>query len=191
MELINKELSVSDRFKLKTRGDERDLRVKSIHRFMDGSIDIKGYTLKRFLDIVLGVSAFFVFCISFPFFAIAIKLSSKGPVLFKQPRTGQGGEPFFCYKFRTMHLVDLKREDGKPVVTQKGDKRIFAFGHILRKTNLDELPQIINVIKGEMSLVGPRPYPVEECKHWNNTFDDFYYRYMVKPGITGYAQVTG
>ena len=90
-----------------------------------------------------------------------------------------------------MHTVEKLKNKHLPIVTEKGDSRIFNFGSILRKTNLDELPQVINVLKGEMSLVGPRPYPIDECNHWNNTFDDFYYRYMVKPGITGYAQVTG
>ena len=90
-----------------------------------------------------------------------------------------------------MHVVTKKNRDGSPVVTQKGDSRIFPFGQFLRKTNLDELPQILNVIKGDMSLVGPRPYPVEECAYWNQKFEDHYYRYILKPGITGFAQAQG
>jgi putative colanic acid biosynthesis UDP-glucose lipid carrier transferase len=151
----------------------------------------KTYTGKRFIDLLIGTFGFFAFLLTYPIIALGIKWSSKGPVIFKQERTGQNGQRFTCYKFRTMHQLNLRRIDGKPVVTQKGDKRIFGFGSFLRKTNLDELPQILNVLKGDMSLVGPRPYPVDECAHWNNTFDDFYYRYAVKPGITGYAQILG
>lgn len=146
---------------------------------------------KRALDLVLGSLAFVLYVIAFPFIALGIKLSSNGKVIFKQKRTGINGHVFTCYKFRTMHNVTKQRNDGEPDITQKGDNRVFFFGNILRRTNLDELPQIINVMKGEMSLIGPRPYPVDECKYWNNTFNDFYYRYMVKPGVTGYAQVTG
>ena len=146
---------------------------------------------KRALDLTLGSLAFILFLVAFPFIALGIKLSSKGNIIFKQKRTGMNGHVFTCYKFRTMHSVQKKRNDGEPDITQKGDNRIFTFGSILRKTNLDELPQILNVMKGEMSLIGPRPYPVDECRYWNNTFNDFYYRYMVKPGVTGYAQVTG
>jgi len=155
------------------------------------ALSLKTYAGKRTIDLMIGFLGFIVFSLLSPFIALGIKLSSKGPVVFKQKRTGQNGQEFTCYKFRTMHQLNLRRIDGKPVVTQKGDKRIFWFGNILRQTNLDELPQILNVLKGEMSLVGPRPYPVEECKHWNNTFDDFYYRYAVKPGISGFAQVCG
>lgn len=151
----------------------------------------KTFAGKRFIDLAIGLFGFFIYSILYPFIALGIKISSKGPVIFKQARTGQHGKEFTCYKFRTMHQLNLRRIDGKPVVTRKGDKRIFWFGNLLRKTNLDELPQIINVLKGDMSLVGPRPYPVDECAHWNNTFDDFYYRYAVKPGITGYAQILG
>jgi putative colanic acid biosynthesis UDP-glucose lipid carrier transferase len=151
----------------------------------------KNYTGKRTIDLVIGSIGFVFFLIAYPFIAVGIKLSSKGPIIFKQTRTGQNGKEFTCYKFRTMHQVDLRRIDGKPVVTQKGDKRIFWFGSFLRKMNLDELPQILNVLKGDMSLVGPRPYAIKECKHWNHIFDDHYYRYAVKPGITGYAQVNG
>lgn len=149
------------------------------------------YSLKDRVDQLIGVAVFIVFLVLYPIIALGIKLSSRGPVLFKQPRTGKNGRVFYCYKFRTMHVVKLTAKNGKPVVTQKGDNRIFAFGQFLRRMNLDELPQIMNVMKGEMSLVGPRPYPVEECAYWNETFDDHYYRYSLKPGITGFAQAKG
>jgi lipopolysaccharide/colanic/teichoic acid biosynthesis glycosyltransferase len=181
--------TVRDRFKQIDLG-VRESKLNSIQQKL---VDAQGkdYDLNRFFDIVVGSFALVVFALLYIPIAIAIKLSSKGPVVFKQERTGRLGHSFTCYKFRTMHVVSKKTHDGKPVVTEKGDKRIFPFGKILRKTNLDELPQILNVVKGDMSLVGPRPYPVEECVHWNNTFDDFFYRYLVRPGITGLAQVTG
>ncbi|NGP75930.1 sugar transferase [Balneolaceae bacterium YR4-1] len=155
------------------------------------SLAAKTYSGKRTIDIIIATFGFLVFAVLYPIIALGIKISSRGPVIYRQKRTGQNGKEFTCYKFRTMHQLSLRRIDGKPVVTQKGDKRIFWFGSLLRKLNLDELPQIINVLEGNMSVVGPRPYPVEECAHWNTTFDDFFYRYAVKPGISGYAQVLG
>lgn len=154
-------------------------------------IGIKSYTGKRLFDLFIGSFALLGFLFLYPLIALGIKLTSKGPVLFKQKRTGIRGEVFYCYKFRTMHLVQKKPKNGQPVVTEQGDRRIFSFGQFLRKTNLDELPQILNVMKGDMSLVGPRPYPVDECIYWNQIFDDHYYRYMTYPGITGYAQAKG
>lgn len=154
-------------------------------------ISLRQYKGKRALDLALGSIALIFCLILFPFIAIGIKLSSKGPVFFKQKRTGKNGVVFTCYKFRTMKQGSKKMSNGKPDITLEGDERIFAFGKLLRLLNLDELPQIINVFKGDMSLVGPRPYPIEECAYWNSTFDDFFYRYAVKPGITGFSQVKG
>ena len=155
------------------------------------SIPETSYSIKRAMDLLIGAVALLGFVLLFPLIALGIKLTSKGPILFKQPRTGKNGNIFFCYKFRTMHVVQKNAKNGLPVVTQKGDNRIFSFGQFLRKTNLDELPQILNVIKGEMSLVGPRPYPVDECAYWNQKFDDHFFRYILKPGITGFAQAQG
>ncbi|MGF1671618.1 MAG: sugar transferase [Balneolaceae bacterium] len=149
------------------------------------------YSAKRLFDVLLASVALLFFSLLFPFIAAGIKISSRGPIIFKQKRTGLNGHPFICYKFRTMSQVTKKQQNGKPDITYKGDMRVYRFGQFLRRSNLDELPQIINVLKGDMSIVGPRPYPVQECAHWNTIFDDFYYRYAVKPGITGYAQVKG
>lgn len=160
----------------------------------NGTRVIREYQGKRALDLILGVFALIIFLVVTPFIALGIKLSSRGPVFFKQRRTGKGGSTFICYKFRTMKTGSGQgsdRANGKPDITIRGDHRIFAFGRFLRFLNLDELPQIINVIRGDMSLVGPRPYPVDECAYWNSTFEDFYLRYSVKPGITGFAQVKG
>src|SRR5690625_6038685 len=88
-----------------------------------------------------------------------------------------------------MRQTSAKKMNGLPDITVEGDERIFPFGKLLRLLNLDELPQIINVLKGEMSLVGPRPYPVDECAYCNTTCDDFFYRYAVKPGISRLSQV--
>ncbi len=151
----------------------------------------KEYFGKRFADVILGIMGLLIYASLFPIIALGIKIASPGPVIFKQKRTGLFGKSFTCYKFRTMHLVEKKSRNGEPVITEKGDRRIFRFGQFLRKTNLDELPQIINVLQGHMSLVGPRPYPVEECKYWDEVFDDHYYRYIMMPGVTGLAQAKG
>ncbi|NCQ11896.1 MAG: hypothetical protein GW809_07095 [Bacteroidetes bacterium] len=148
---------------------------------------------KRLADVILSLVGLFLLGMVFPFIALIIKISSRGPVVFKQDRVGYNGSIFQVYKFRTMHVVQSIHEtDGsKPIVTQVGDKRLFAFGTLLRKLNLDELPQLLNVLRGEMSLVGPRPYPVEEASYWTEHIEKFQQRHFVKPGITGLSQVTG
>lgn len=152
---------------------------------------VRQYKGKRFLDLSLGIIALLFCLLLYPFISLGIKISSKGPIFYKQKRTGQNGIVFTCYKFRTMRDARKVIPNGKPDITLENDDRIFAFGKFLRLLNLDELPQIINVLKGDMSLVGPRPYPVDECAYWNSMFDDFFYRYAVKPGITGLSQVKG
>jgi len=184
---------------LRSRQRVQDIHVRApekkiyeaVKPYQFAEIEEKNYDSKRMVDLLIGSLAFVIYAFLFPFIAMGIKLSSRGPVLFKQKRTGKNGEIFHCYKFRTMHVLKAIQKDGKPVVTKKGDTRIFSFGQFLRKANLDELPQIVNVMKGDMSLVGPRPYPVEECAYWNNRFDDHYYRYILQPGITGFAQAKG
>lgn len=194
MEPIQATMTVRERILIEARKEKNtSAKIKRPHLVPANfeSLQLKQYRSKRLIDLLFGITGLVFFVILYPFIALVIKMSSKGPVLFKQKRTGYHGLSFGCYKFRTMHMVHRVREDGKPVVTEKGDKRIFWFGQILRRLNLDELPQILNVIKGDMSLVGPRPYPVNECAYWNTNFEDFFYRYALKPGITGYAQIKG
>ena len=119
--------------------------------------------------------------------AIIIKIQSKGPILFKQERVGLDGDIFMCYKFRTMHIDNSNSKE----ITKVGDKRIFTFGHFLRKVNIDEFPQFINVFKGDMSVVGPRPHMVSEDKMLAQKIAKYRMRRWVKPGITGYAAMKG
>lgn len=146
---------------------------------------------KEASDSLLAVIGMAILILLYPFIALGIKLSSTGPVFFKQERTGYNGRVFICYKFRTMHIQDSGKKKNGPDITYDNDSRVFAFGKFLRKTNLDEMPQFINVVKGDMSIVGPRPYPVEENAFWNATFPDFYKRFAVRPGLTGLSQATG
>jgi len=120
--------------------------------------------------------------------AAAVKLTSPGPVLFKQNRYGQKGEKIRVWKFRTMNVL----EDGDEVKqATKGDSRYTKIGGFLRKTSLDELPQFFNVLQGTMSIVGPRPHAVAHNEQYRNIIPGYMLRHMIKPGITGWAQVNG
>lgn len=119
--------------------------------------------------------------------ATAIKLSSKGPIFFKQKRTGYRGEEFTCYKFRTMRV----NNDSDKKQATKNDPRKTKVGEFLRKTSIDELPQFYNVWRGDMSIVGPRPHMVKHTQDYSAIIDKYMLRHIVKPGITGWAQVNG
>ncbi|KVM86172.1 undecaprenyl-phosphate glucose phosphotransferase [Burkholderia stagnalis] len=120
--------------------------------------------------------------------AVAVRLSSKGPVLFRQQRKGANGKAFTILKFRTMQLHD---EGGAIRQATRGDPRVTRIGALLRRTSLDELPQFINVLRGEMSVVGPRPHALEHDHLYQRIVDGYIHRYRVKPGITGWAQING
>lgn len=148
---------------------------------------------KRTFDIAFSI-LFFVFIASwlFPILVLIIKLSSKGPVFFKQERWGLNNEKITCYKFRTMvaESQDIDAE-GHYQQASKDDPRITSIGAFLRRTNLDELPQFWNVLIGNMSVVGPRPHPTPLNLASMHTIDNYMLRHMVKPGISGWAQVNG
>ncbi|MFT3909380.1 MAG: sugar transferase [Ferruginibacter sp.] len=144
--------------------------------------------VKRSFDVLLA-ALFIVFILSWliPLLAIFIKLDSKGPVFFLQKRSGLGGKTFTCIKFRSMFM----NEEADLLAEQENDARITRLGKFLRKWHIDELPQLFNVLMGDMSLVGRRPYMIQENNIFENLFSGYAYRYKVKPGITGYAQSRG
>lgn len=145
-------------------------------------------TEKRIFDILFsGAVILFIFSWLFPIIAILIKLSSKGPVFFKQQRTGINNKTFKCLKFRTMTV----NSDSDSKQAQVNDSRITLIGSFLRKSNLDEFPQFINVFLGNMSVVGPRPHMLKHTQQYSELIRHYKVRHFVKPGITGWAQING
>jgi len=145
-------------------------------------------TVKRVFDIVFA-SLVTLLLLSWliPLIAALIKLDSRGPVFFKQLRTGKDGVPFYCFKFRSMHM----NADADHKQASRNDSRITKIGAFMRKTSIDELPQFINVLKGEMSVVGPRPHMLQHTEVYSSAINNFMVRHTVAPGITGLAQITG
>ena len=143
--------------------------------------------IKRIFDIVFSILFLIPTAIIYPWIYIKIKRQSPGPILFKQERTGIDGKTFKCYKFRSMHVNDRANLDQ----ATKNDPRKFPFGDFMRKANLDELPQFYNVLQGRMSIVGPRPHMLKHTEEYSEQIGKYMVRHYVKPGITGWAQVTG
>ncbi len=144
--------------------------------------------VKRMFDVAFSLFALITICSwLFPILAILIKLNSKGPIFFAQKRQGRDKKEFDCYKFRSMYV----NKNSDTIQATKGDSRITKIGNILRKTSLDELPQFWNVLKGDMSIVGPRPHMMKHNIEYSKIIDDYMVRQLVKPGITGWAQING
>jgi len=178
-----------------------DLRVRSLTNFASSvgqqvfAVEIQREPLgvaeqfvKRAMDILVAGFALIFFFPLMVLTSIAIKLDSPGPVIFRQQRKGFNGQHFTMYKFRTMNV----QENGSTVTqATRDDPRVTAIGRLLRSASVDELPQLFNVLKGDMSLIGPRPHALAHDDYFQNVLSDYAYRHHVKPGITGWAQCNG
>jgi putative colanic acid biosynthesis UDP-glucose lipid carrier transferase len=166
-------------------GNVGDLPVVSISETPFYGVD---GVVKRVEDIVIAGAILLLVAIPMIAIAIGVKLSSPGPIIFRQHRYGLRGNKIEVWKFRTMRAL----ENGTTVIqAQKDDPRVTPFGALLRRTSLDELPQLINVLQGRMSLVGPRPHAVVHNEQYRKLIDRYMLRHKVKPGITGWAQING
>ena len=144
---------------------------------------------KRLIDTLLSLIAFIILSPLLLITALAVKLSSPGPVLFKQQRLGLHGKVFTIYKFRSM--ADGAEHTGSGVYSGKGDPRVTKVGKIIRATSIDELPQFWNVLKGDMSLVGPRPERPQFVQKFRDEIPRYMVKHQVRPGMTGWAQING
>lgn len=163
---------------------------KSQYREEDKSITANSLqlTFKRVYELILAtLILIFIGSWLFSLISIIIKLDSKGAVFFKQRRHGKDNIPFYCYKFRTM----VSNDEADTLQAKRGDHRITKFGAMLRRCSLDELPQLINVLKGDMSLVGPRPHAIPMNEIFAKEIPGYMKRHSMKPGLTGLAQSKG
>ena len=143
--------------------------------------------IKRLFDICFSIIFLSPTALIFPFVYVIIKIQSPGPLFFRQKRTGLDGKDFEMLKFRSMHV----NKDADKIQATKNDPRKYPFGNFMRKSNIDELPQFLNVHKGDMSIVGPRPHMLLHTEMYSELIDKYRVRHFVKPGLTGWAQVTG
>jgi putative colanic acid biosynthesis UDP-glucose lipid carrier transferase len=150
--------------------------------------DVGNRFKKRIVDVVISLLVvIFILSWMIPLIGLLIILESRGPIFFKQVRTGKNNQPFYCLKFRSMR----PNKDADSMQATKDDNRVTRLGKFLRKTSLDEFPQFINVLKGEMSLVGPRPHMIKHTDDYSRVVEQYMIRHFLKPGITGWAQVHG
>jgi Undecaprenyl-phosphate glucose phosphotransferase len=147
--------------------------------------------IKRIMDIVLGTICFIIFAIPMAVIALAVKFTSKGSIIYKQERVGLKNKKFMMYKFRSMEVVTHGEDSYQWTGDGNADARITKVGHIIRSTSLDELPQIINVLKGDMSLVGPRPERPFFVEKFKEEIPRYMIKHQVRPGMTGWAQING
>lgn len=152
------------------------------------AVDVAHSVGKRAVDIAGALAALLLFLPLLLCVALAVRLESGGPVIFKQRRTGHNGRIFTIYKFRTMTVAE---DCGDVRQATRGDARVTAIGAVLRKLSLDELPQFLNVLKGDMSLVGPRPHALAHDDYYGRLVPTYADRFRAKPGLTGLAQVNG
>lgn len=146
------------------------------------------FIVKRFIDILFSlVIVVLILSWLMPILSLLIKLDSRGPIFFKQKRTGYRGKTFNCFKLRSMKV----NKNANDLQAALNDPRITRMGKFMRVSNLDELPQFINVLLGDMSIVGPRPHMLADSENFSDIFPGYYNRYLVKPGITGLAQING
>lgn len=186
--LTNHSLMLETNIKETTLAAERKKieSIVSLRIYIDSR---RGYLLgKRVFDLVASVMVIiFIFSWLFPILWILIKLDSRGPVFFVQKRVGFLGRSFPCLKFRTMYV----NAEADTMQATETDPRITRMGRFLRQSNLDEIPQFLNVLAGHMSLVGPRPHMYKDCLSFSRAVDSYKFRSLMKPGITGLAQVKG
>jgi len=151
-------------------------------------VDIADSWAKRAIDIAGALTALLVFLPLLIFIALAVRVESGGPVIFKQRRTGRGGRIFTIYKFRTMTVAE---DNGDVRQATRNDARVTVVGALLRKLSLDELPQFLNILRGDMSIVGPRPHALAHDEYYGERIPAYADRFRAKPGLTGLAQVNG
>lgn len=155
--------------------------------FTEPLLDPSNRLMKRVFDICASALAIIVLLPFLPIVALIIKCCSPGPIFFRQARTGIGGKDFMMLKFRSMHV----NKDCDKLQATKNDPRKYAFGSFMRKTSIDELPQLWNIFVGDMSVVGPRPHMRQHTEQYSQLIDDYMLRHYIRPGLTGWAQTTG
>jgi exopolysaccharide biosynthesis polyprenyl glycosylphosphotransferase len=196
--LLHLPIRNNSRSRIKVNSDVCEMAMKAVFPAFDGvstaeAVQQTGRAaarpdIKRALDIAIAALALIVLSPILALATLAVALDSPGPILFCQRRTGLNGKPFGIYKFRSMTVL----EDGTEVIQAvAGDARITRVGRLLRASSIDELPQLFNVLAGDMSLVGPRPHALAHDAYYGARIAGYERRFAVKPGITGWAQVAG